>query len=85
MYNPPSEVKTSKKARSSVETSTKTNATSYEFIEFYNEKADRLDLGQWQFTQGIKLQFPEGTIIEPRTYFLVAKNPEKLKQWYAKS
>ena len=85
MYNPPSEVKTSKKAKSSVETSTKSNDTSYEFIEFYNEKADRLDLGQWQFTQGIKLQFPEGTTIEPRTYFLVAKNPEKLKQWYAKS
>ena len=59
MYNPPSGVKTSKKAKSSVETSTKTNDTSYEFIEFYNEKADRLDLGQWQFTQGIKLQFED--------------------------
>ncbi len=85
MYNPPSEAKTSKEAKSSVETSTKSNDTDYEFIELYNEKADRLDLGQWQFTRGIKLQFSEGTIIEPRTYFLVAKNPEKLKQWYAKS
>ena len=84
MYNPPSD-KTSKEVQSLVETSTKSNDTDYEFIELYNEKADRLDLGQWQFTRGIKLQFSEGTIIEPRTYFLVAKNPKKLKQWYAKS
>ena len=85
MYNPPGEAGKSKKVKYQVETSTKSNGTDYEFIELYNEKADRLDLGQWQFTQGIKLQFPEGTVIEPRTYFLVAKSPEKLKQWYAKS
>ena len=75
MYNPPGEARKSKKVKYQLETSTKNNGTDYEFIELYNEKADRLDLGQWQFTKGIKLQFPEGTVIEPRTYFLVAKNP----------
>ena len=85
MYNPPGEAKKSKKVKYQLETSTKNNGTDYEFIELYNEKADRLDLGQWQFTKGIKLQFPDGAVIEPRTYFLVAKSPEKLKQWYAES
>ena len=79
MYNPPGETRKPKKVKYQVDTSAKNNGIDYEFIELYNEKADRLDLGQWHFTRGIKLQFSEGTIIEPRTYFLVAKNPKKLK------
>ena len=72
MYHPPNKEKGESFSQSAME-----------FIEFYNEKADYLDLGNWQFTQGITFQFPEGTIIDPKTYFLVAKDPIKLKQNYA--
>ena len=72
MYHPPNKEKGGNFSQSAME-----------FIELYNEKADYLDLGNWQFTQGITFQFPEGTIIDPKTYFLVAKDPIKLKQNYA--
>lgn len=55
MYNPPGEARQSKTVKYQVETSTKNKGTDYEFIEFYNGKADRLDLDQDQFTQGLKL------------------------------
>ena len=73
MYNPPN--------RENEETSSQ---STMEFIELYNEKADYLDLGEWKFTKGIKFQFPEGVVIAPKTYFLVAKNPEKLRENYIK-
>ena len=54
----------------------------YEFIELYNETAARRDLSGWAFTKGIEYVFPEGTAIEPRSYFVIARNPEKLKSKY---
>jgi len=50
-----------------------------EFIELYNETAARRDISGWKFTNGIDFVFPEGTVIEPRSYFVIARNPESLK------
>ena len=50
-----------------------------EFVELYNETAARRDISEWRFTSGIDFVFPEGTVIEPRSYFVIARNPEHLK------
>jgi len=51
-----------------------------EFIELYNETAAHRDISGWKFTSGIDFVFPEGTDIEPRSYFVVARNPESLNK-----
>jgi len=50
--------------------------SSGEFTEIYNETASRRDISGWKFVNGIDFTFPEGTIIEPRSYIVVASNPK---------
>ena len=57
----------------------KVGKSSDEFIELYNETAARRDIGGWKFINGIDFTFPEGTVIEPRSYFIVASNPKRHK------
>jgi hypothetical protein len=46
-----------------------------EYVEVYNETAARQDLGRWQFTEGIHFTLPEGTILQPRSYLVIARDP----------
>ena len=50
-----------------------------EFIEVYNETAARRDMSGWKFTNGINFTFPQGTVIQPRSYLVLAREPESLK------
>ena len=56
------------------------NDSRHEFIELYNETASRRDISGWAFVRGIDFVFPEGTVIPPRTYFVVARHPGTLRK-----
>jgi hypothetical protein len=46
-----------------------------EFVELYNAGTATVDLGGWQFTQGISYTFPAGTSLPADGYLIVAENP----------
>lgn len=53
-----------------------------EFIEVYNRSTNRQDLTQWKLTGGVDFTFPNGTIVEPRSYFVIARNRTHLFRNY---
>lgn len=50
-----------------------------EFIELYNDGNSTVDLSNWQFDDGIKYTFPNGTTIAAGGYLLVCENPTALQ------
>ena len=50
-----------------------------EFVEIHNRKPVAVNLFGWRFTEGIDFTFPEGTVLEPGGYMVVAENPARLK------
>lgn len=50
-------------------------AAETEWIELHNQMAVRIDLSGWRITGGVNFAFPEGTIIEPGGFAVVAANP----------
>ena len=53
-----------------------------EFVELHNAGLAAVDLSGWFFSDGIAFTFPEGTVIEPRTYLVVAQDPQALALLY---
>lgn len=53
-----------------------------EFIELYNNRAVSEDLGGWAFTNGIEYTFPAGTLLGPKSYLVVARDPNALAAAY---
>ena len=53
-----------------------------EFVELYNNRAVTEDVGEFAFTNGIDYTFPAGTMIDPKTYIVVAKNPAAVEAAY---
>ncbi|MBE0534120.1 MAG: lamin tail domain-containing protein, partial [Phycisphaerae bacterium] len=53
-----------------------------EFIELYNDRAVTEDAAGYAFTNGIGYTFPPGTMIPPKTYIVVAKNPAAVQAAY---
>jgi len=53
-----------------------------EFIELYNNRAVSEELGRWAFTNGINYVFEPNTLLGPRQYLVVARNPQALKAAY---
>lgn len=49
-----------------------------EFIELYNAGAEAVDCSGWFFSDGIKYVFPEGTLILPGRYLVLAEDPATL-------
>ncbi|MFT6861496.1 MAG: hypothetical protein ACJAVK_000048 [Akkermansiaceae bacterium] len=45
-----------------------------EYIELYNQLAVDVDLSNWRI-DGVAFDFPEGTVIDARSYLIIAKNP----------
>ncbi|MDB4726567.1 lamin tail domain-containing protein [bacterium] len=45
-----------------------------EYIELYNQMAINVDLSNW-YLDGIDFHFPEGTVINARSYLVIAKDP----------
>jgi hypothetical protein len=53
-----------------------------EFIELYNNQAVSEDLGTWAFTNGIEYTFGPDTLLGPKQYLVVARDPNALKAAY---
>ena len=69
MYHPPG-------------TSPATEDEKLEFIELYNNEPVSADLGGWAFTKGIDYVFEPNTILGPKQYLVVARDPNALKTAY---
>jgi hypothetical protein len=46
-----------------------------EFIELYNDRAVSEELGGWAFTNGIDYAFEPNTLLEPKKYLVIARDP----------
>ena len=57
------------------------DTSSGDWLEFYNDTDESLDISQWQIASlGKKVfVFPEGTSIEPKDYIVVCKNQTKFQ------
>ena len=53
-----------------------------EFIELYNNRAVFEDLSGYAFTNGIDYTFEPGTILDPKEYLVVARNPAAIEAVY---
>lgn len=50
-----------------------------EFVELYNITEESLDLSGWYFSRGIAYRFPEGAVIGPRGFAVIAAHAENFK------
>ncbi len=55
---------------------------SLEFIELYNNRAVSEYLGGWTFTNGIEYTFEPNTVLGPKSYLVIAKDPNTLMALY---
>jgi len=53
-----------------------------EYIEIANRSDRPVELTGWRFVNGIFYAFPEGTVLRPGAYLVVARDPAWLKQRY---
>jgi hypothetical protein len=53
-----------------------------EFVELYNDQATSEDLSGYEFTNGIGYTFAAGTILGPKGYLVVAREPNAVKAAY---
>jgi hypothetical protein len=53
-----------------------------EFVELYNDQATSEDLSGYAFTTGIRYTFAAGTILGPKGYLVVAREPNTVKAAY---
>lgn len=53
-----------------------------EFIELYNNRAVSEELGKWAFTNGIDYVFEPNTLLGPRQYLVIARDPNAVKTAY---
>ena len=49
-----------------------------EWIELYNRSASAVDLSGWGFDRGIRFEFPDGTLLAPGAYLVVANDATAL-------
>jgi len=53
-----------------------------EFVELYNDRATTEDMSGYAFIGGIQYSFPENTRISPKSYLVVARDPNALEARY---
>lgn len=49
-----------------------------EYVELYNRGTSPVNVGNWRFTAGISYRIPEGTVIAPSGYLVIAKDKQNL-------
>jgi hypothetical protein len=50
----------------------------FEFVELFNQMAVNMDIGGWSLQGGIQYTFPSNTVINGRSYLVIASNPTAL-------
>jgi hypothetical protein len=58
---------------------------SLEYIELYNNSSATVNLGDWNFTQGIAYTIPAGTTLGAGQYLLIAKSAAAMQNVFAKT
>ena len=53
-----------------------------EYVELYNRGDEDVDIGGWQFTDGIEFTFPAWTVIEANGYLVVCSDPTATVEKY---
>lgn len=53
-----------------------------EYIELYNDKGTSEDLSKFTFTSGLTFTFPADTILAPKSYLVLARDPDAVKAAY---
>lgn len=53
-----------------------------EFIELYNDRATTADVSEFAFVNGIEYTFPENAKIAPKSYAVLARDPNALQSVY---
>ena len=53
-----------------------------EYIELYNRGTAAVDISGWSFTRGFNFTFPEGTMMAPDSYLVVAQDPAYIRETY---
>src|SRR5687768_5752581 len=54
-----------------------------EYVELFNSGAEAVDVSGWGFSKGLKVKFPAGAKIGPKGFVVVARNADRLKEFYA--
>lgn len=55
------------------------SARDEEWIELYNRGEEAVDLGGWQLVDAVSWQFPEGTVLAPGGFLVVARDADALR------
>jgi hypothetical protein len=58
------------------------DAAKLEYVELHNLSPVDVDLGGWQFTEGIALVFPPGTVLRSKEYLVVSPDPDRAVEVY---
>jgi hypothetical protein len=53
-----------------------------QYVELYNQSATNVDLSGWKLKEAIEFTFPDGAVLGPDQYFVVAKNAALLRTHY---
>jgi hypothetical protein len=59
-----------------------TNDETLEFVELYNTGAVSEELGGWAFTNGIEYVFEPNTLLGPKSYLVIARDPNAVMAAY---
>ncbi|MBT5705472.1 MAG: hypothetical protein HOI66_04055 [Verrucomicrobia bacterium] len=55
-----------------------------EYVELWNAGPESVDLSGWGFSEGVEFVFPSGTIFNPESFFVVAKNAWLFERIYGR-
>ena len=58
------------------------NGKNFEFIELLNISQVDIDISGYLFTRGVDYEFPQGTIIQPNEYLVLAEDKSSFKDRY---
>jgi hypothetical protein len=53
-----------------------------QWVELHNTADQPVDLGGWSMKKALKYTFPQGTTIPPKGFIVVARKPERFKEFY---
>jgi hypothetical protein len=54
-----------------------------EFVELYNRGSQTVDIGAWEFTEGINFAIPDGTSMAPGSFLVIARDPALVRRIYS--
>ena len=53
-----------------------------EFLELYNRGTEAVDLSGWRLDDGVNYTVPEGTVLAPDSYLVIARDPQLIQDVY---